>query len=231
MKVHAGELGVVVEHLLEVRDEPAGIRRVAMEAAAELVVDAAGRHGVERPAGHVELDRRGRVRSVPAGDPAEEEFERHRRWELRSPAPATVDPVEGPGEGRHRLLERRRGQPGARVALRIIARPAGCLDERLDESRPGSLELRPPLAPRLGDPRQHLAEARQPVPGRRREVRPAVERRSVRGEEYAHRPATAAGHRLDGGHVDLVEVGAFLAIDLDGDEVAAQIGGGRRILE
>ena len=35
------ELGVVVEHLLEVRHEPVGIDRVAGEAAAEMVVDAA----------------------------------------------------------------------------------------------------------------------------------------------------------------------------------------------
>ena len=41
MDVDTRELRVVVEHLLEVRDEPVGRRAVAVEAAAELVVDAA----------------------------------------------------------------------------------------------------------------------------------------------------------------------------------------------
>src|SRR5438477_492500 len=36
--------GVVVKHLLEVRDEPPLVRRVAMEAAAEVIPDPAGPH-------------------------------------------------------------------------------------------------------------------------------------------------------------------------------------------
>src|SRR5262245_51329583 len=40
----AQELALVVEHLLEVRDTPVPVDAVAMEAAAELVVDAAERH-------------------------------------------------------------------------------------------------------------------------------------------------------------------------------------------
>ena len=42
------ELGVVIEHLLEMRDEPARIGRVAGEPAAEMIVNAALGHRVER---------------------------------------------------------------------------------------------------------------------------------------------------------------------------------------
>ena len=52
LEVGAREQGVVVQHLLEVRDEPDRVDRVAVEAAGELVVDAAGRHVVERQLGH-----------------------------------------------------------------------------------------------------------------------------------------------------------------------------------
>ena len=52
MQVHARELGVVVEHLLEVRHEPALVGGVSVEAAAELVADAAIRHLVECEADH-----------------------------------------------------------------------------------------------------------------------------------------------------------------------------------
>ena len=48
VEVDPRELGVVVEHLLEVRHEPDRVGRVAVEAAAELVVDPAVGHLVER---------------------------------------------------------------------------------------------------------------------------------------------------------------------------------------
>ena len=41
-----------------------------------------------------------------------------------------------------------------------------------------------------------------------------------RGQEDGHRPAALAGHRLHRLHVDRVDVGALLAVDLDADEVA-----------
>ena len=42
--VRAREQRLVVQHLLEVRDQPVGVDRVAVEAAADLVVHAAGGH-------------------------------------------------------------------------------------------------------------------------------------------------------------------------------------------
>ena len=48
VQVRGGEQRVVVEHLLEVRHEPAVVDRVAVEAAADEVVHPARRHAVER---------------------------------------------------------------------------------------------------------------------------------------------------------------------------------------
>ena len=53
-QVGDGELRLVVEHLLEVRHEPALVHRVAMEAAAELIVHAALGHLAQREQRHVE---------------------------------------------------------------------------------------------------------------------------------------------------------------------------------
>ncbi len=51
-----------------------------------------------------------------------------------------------------------------------------------------------------------------------RVVGPAEEGLQVGGEEDRHRPAALPGHRLDGRHVDLIDVGTLLAVDLDVDE-------------
>ena len=58
------------------------------------------------------------------------------------------------------------------------------------------------------------------MPGRScfRKVRSAVERHALGREKHRHRPAAVAGHRLNGLHVDPVEIGPLLAIDLDADE-------------
>ncbi len=45
---------VVVEHLLEVRNQPPRVGRVAVESAADLVVHAAGRHFLHRQRGHLQ---------------------------------------------------------------------------------------------------------------------------------------------------------------------------------
>ncbi|HEY4748132.1 MAG TPA: hypothetical protein VIH38_11215 [Steroidobacteraceae bacterium] len=60
------ELGVVVEHLLEMRHQPALVDRIAREAAAEVIVDAALRHAVE---GELDGLEKTRVVAAHAGAP------------------------------------------------------------------------------------------------------------------------------------------------------------------
>ena len=54
MQVVLQQLGIVVGHFLEVGDQPAFIHGIAMEAASELVVDAAASHFFEGGFGHGE---------------------------------------------------------------------------------------------------------------------------------------------------------------------------------
>ena len=47
-QVDRGDLGIVVEHLLEMRDRPVALRAIAMIAAGQVVADSAAGHPVER---------------------------------------------------------------------------------------------------------------------------------------------------------------------------------------
>ena len=67
--------------------------------------------------------------------------------------------------------------------------------------------------------------------GAGREVGAAVERLARRGREHRHRPAAVPGHRLGGGHVDAVDVGPLLPVDLHADEVLVHLRRGRLVLE
>ena len=89
VQVRAREQRLVVQHLLEVGHEPVRVDRVAVEAAADLVVHAAGRHRVERDRDHLE-----RLGCGVARGHVEEEVERHRLRELGGAAEAAEALVE-----------------------------------------------------------------------------------------------------------------------------------------
>ncbi len=89
VQVERGELGVVVEHLLEVRHQPLAVHRVAVEAAAELVVDAAAGHAGERVAEHPEA-----ARVAGAARDAQHRLPGHRLGELGRLPEAAVALVE-----------------------------------------------------------------------------------------------------------------------------------------
>ncbi len=52
VQVGPGQQGLVGQHLLEVRHQPVRVGGVSAEPSDQMVVDAAGRHGVERARGH-----------------------------------------------------------------------------------------------------------------------------------------------------------------------------------
>ena len=89
----------------------------------------------------------------------------------------------------------------------------------------------PAVAVRIGDPIKHPTEGRQAVAVIGREVGAAEEGLQLRREEDAHRPSPTPGHGLDGRHVDVIQVRALLAIDLDRHEVAIQLRSGLLVLE
>ena len=131
--VDAQQLGVVVEHLLEVRHHPVGIDAVAGEAAAELVVDPATGHRLQRPGRH----RQGTLGAVP-----EQELQHHGRRELRGATETAALGVVLLLEQRDRSVEdlpvqaaRGAGRPddaGGRAGCRSrgVRRRRGCATRR-----------------------------------------------------------------------------------------------------
>ena len=137
---------------------------------------------------------------------------RHRRRELRRAAEAAVDRVE-----------QCRRRPRTRGRARRSAGPSSdvgdAAGERVRLDRGDELvgllghvvaAVRPHVGDRVHDPR----EAGHAAAVGRREVRAAVERAAVGREEHGHRPAALAGERLHRVHVDGVDVGPLLAVDL-----------------
>jgi len=182
-------------------------------------VDPAGGHRVERPPGDRERAR------VAAQAAAEEEFDRHRLGELRGAAPAAGSGVEGRFEARRRRVEH------ALVERAGGGRQPLLGDERVDEPNAGLLDLESILVPRAPNAGEDLTKRRESVPRGRREVRSAVEGPTFGRQEDRHRPAAPTGHCLDGRHVELVDLGPLLAVDLDRHEVAVELGGRRLVLE
>ena len=126
VQIGPGQQGLVGEHLLEVGDEPVGVGGVAAEPADEMVVDAAGRHGVERAQGHVPGVRG--VGAAPVGRGAG----RARRGSAGgTSAPARSRPTRGRSPRRARRRPARGGPRASRSAA----------------GRPGQAQRGPPPAP------------------------------------------------------------------------------------
>ncbi len=219
VEVEPGEEGLVIEHLLEVGDHPEGVDRVAGEPAAEVVVHAAGGHGVE--GGDHGIEQR-RVRRAGVG--GQEELVAHRLGELggateAAPLLVVLGPEVPAGRG-HDV------GPGDGRGLQAPAAGHG-LGQALGLGG-GVVTV---LAPVLVDRHAHLLERGQAVAALLREVGAAVEGLAVGGHEDGERPAPVAGHGLHGVHVDPVDVGALLPIHLHVDEEAVQQLGGGRVLE
>ena len=83
----------------------------------------------------------------------------------------------------------------------------------------------------VGDCLEHAHETRTVVAIVGGEVGPSENRLTRWQQEHRHGPAAAAGHHLDRGHVDLVEIGPFLAIHLDAHEVLVHDLGNRWVFE
>ncbi len=212
-EVEGRELCVVVEHLLEMRDRPCRLGGVAEEAAADVIVDAAGRDRVDCLA-----DCGAELRIAPFPERVQQKPPPDGRRELCPPSKATVY-----------VVERRQGASSELVEL--VDAECAALAGRLRRGdaprdlRAAVLRVARSSPESFLDCVDHLQE---PLV---RKVRPGEEGMKRRGEERRHGPAAAARYRLHGLHVHRVEVGAFLAIDLDRDEVLVEERGHVVLLE
>ena len=87
------------------------------------------------------------------------------------------------------------------------------------------------VAQASADRLEHLRPGRETGPRLGREVRAPVERRLVGGEEHVQRPAAVSGHRLHRVHVDRVDVGPLLTVDLHAHEALVHERRGALVLE
>ncbi len=201
-QVGAGELRLVVEHLLEMRHAPETVGRVAVKAAAHLVVHAAVRHGLQTPLGD------GQRLGVPR---AKRRLEQQQQLGLVG---EFGGPVHVGRIAEQQLVHRRRDDV-------VADAPAATLRRRGALYRVRDLTCR--IGERLALAAPHLIHAlQQRGELLRREVRGAVEWLAVGSEKARHRPAAVADDEPHRRHVDRIDVWAQLPVDLDGDETLVQ---------
>ncbi len=220
MQIGAQQLGVVVEHLLEMGDEPVAVHAVAVKTAAKLVVDAALRHLFQRQFCHVKS-----VKIARAPVLGEGKVQRHRLRELGLAAEAAVLVVEIAAH----LFQR--GVQRVAAHLAPVCRQRGGAVEH-GRQAPGLIDHALALRPvRVGDGVQHLLETRHPIARLLGVIRAAVKGLAFGRQPDAHGPAALAGHRLHGLHINRIQVGPLLAIHLDVDKEVVHQGGSFGVLK
>ena len=158
---------------------------------------------------------------------AKQRGKRRRLWKFRRAAEPAVTRVEGLHHQidercaglRCHIVELRNGI--GRIASRLCSRR---FSYRVFERPHDRFALLDQLAalrfPQLADAREQLIEARASIARKLRKISAAVKRLAIRRQEHRQRPATSAARdQLVRGLVDLVDIRAFFAIDLDVDEV------------
>ena len=223
------KLRVVVEHLLEVRHEPALVDRVARKAAAEMIVDPA-LADVRRASAA-----RGRRTPPP-------------RCASRSPPQARARP-RATATRTARIGEtsaRRASPPFVMSIARAMpfatrsssASPTTTLPSGRAFSASRAIRASRFLPMRSGSSRnsrdelaQHIGERRAAVARLLRKIRAAPHRLARGRQEHRERPAALLAEQMQRVHVDLVDVGPLLAVDLDVDEQLVHHARRRLVLE
>ncbi len=214
----ADELAVVVEHLLEMRDQPARVGRVAGEATGNMVVDAALADVAECHQDDVAI---AGVAGSEGGAP--EEIEKACLRELGGAIGTAVDRVHERQETVRGLIEQ--------GAVEADAGTAADLGEMLHQGRGvGGDGVRLGMVG-AGDGAEHIDKTGSAITGGLGEVGAAPDWPSVGGEEHGERPTTALAGRMQSRHIDLVDVRTLFAVDLDVHEKLVHDRRGCGILE
>ena len=220
LEIRQRQLGLVVEHLLEMRHAPLGVDRVAVKPAADVIAHAAERHRPQRLGRHQQRRLRAAAAGRAPGVLAQQQQQLRGTRKLRRLAEAAVPGVERQLELFDGDVERLRVRD--RALLARASPRAGDELQPIEQLAGGMLDAGAVLLPHTRELAEQIEEARLAPPRRRRKVGAAVERLQVRRQEHRHRPAAGSGRRLHERHVDAIDVGPLLAIDLDRDEVAVQ---------
>ena len=207
--------GVVVEHLLEVRDEPDRVGAVAREATADMVVDPAKRHPVQGQG-----DGPPHRRRVEHQRPQAQQGQHRGVGELGRAVEAAVLRVGGPQQACRHRPDVGRGRAGADPWLRGLREGAGVARDLGGLVRVGARHMA-----------QHGDEGRPAVARLLGKIRAPPERLATRCQEHRHRPPALLTQRVQRAHEQVVDVRPLFAIDLDVDEERVHDGGRRLVLE
>ena len=213
------KLRIVVEHFLKVRNEPALVDRIAGKAAAEMIVNAALANMMQRNVDGAEITRLAGAQTCPP-----QQLEQSGLRKFRRAARAAIHRIDNAAELLRGVVEfgdADRDRAG-------FARGAG---ETLHQSRAVLLDLLRLFAKQSRDLAQHVDESRLAVTRRTRKVSAAPDRLAVRREKHGQRPAALLAEMMQRRHVNLIDVGTLLAIDLDVDEQLVHHAGGIVVLE
>ena len=213
------KLRVVVEHFLEMRDEPALVDRIARETAAEMVVDAALADVMKRNIDGAEI---AGLAGAQAGAP--QKFEQCRLRKFRRAARAAIDRIDDAAELLCGVVE-------FGGADRHPARLARRAFEPLHQRRAVLLDLLRLFAEQPRDLAQHIDKSGPAVTRRWRKIRAAPDRLAAGRQKHGQRPAALLAEMMQRRHVDLVDVRPLFAIDLDVDEQLIHDARGGVILE
>ena len=219
IEVELHELGIVVEHFFEVGDQPLRVGGVTCEAATDVVVNSARCHLVTG-----EQDLVDGLLVAKARSESQHEAGLARRRKFRRCAPAALYRIEAGFHFRERVAQHIVVELGRATGHGIVVGLA--ILEELGKALRGLVDVGAVADPSLDD----IAD--QGVEGRVREVGATKKRFELGSEKGAQGPAAAPlAERLDGRHVNLVDVRAFLAVDLDTDEVFIEVFRGGLVLE
>ena len=220
MEVDPGQESVVIEHLLEVGDQPAVVDRVTGKPPAQVVVDPTRGHGVEGRGDHLEGRRVARRQEI-----AEQGLQTHGLGKLGCPTKAPPYRVVLGGKLEGRRVE---GPLGWRS---VVGRNVGLASYSGRQAATSVVEVGTSVGPGLTDRDENLGEGRHAAPRAVRPVGATMKGTSVGVAEHGHRPAAPTGQRGDSGHVDTVHVGPFFPVHLHVHESVVHQGGGIRVLE
>ena len=222
MQIKPAQLGVVIEHLLEVRHKPMRVDAVAGETAADMIIDAARRHL-----------KQSKIQPLPgplvaaALDITQQYFQADGVGELGGSAKAAMYAVHASQQLPRRLIQQLDGQAA------VVLAP-DCQDiapQHLMQVIGLSLELIAFALIGFVNRAHQLGERGPAVLAGLGIVGAAIEGPSIGQQEDGHGPAALPGDGLHSLHVDIVDIGAFFAVDLDVDEERVHHLGGRGVFK
>jgi len=201
------------------RHMPFGVRRIARETAAEMIVNAALAQSVQQ-APH-RIARRG-VAAAKIFVP--QEAEDRRVGKFRRAADPAIDGIELARQ----QVRNARQIAGRKIGTRLGLGHGGEMVEQLSALRHQRRAL---FAPGVVHRVENLGEGRASPTGLRRPVGAPEHRRALGGQKHRQRPSALLAHRVKRRHVDVIDVRPLLSVDFHIDEQPVHQPGGFRVLE